>query len=124
MIEKKTLAMCTPLDNYLWESAQNIILVWITKGGMGNDVSCNNLLLQDLVETMRSIKQRIGVLETETAALRKSVINNNVAHNEHSRLLSRIDEHIFNVKLLEEGRSRSVRHHKPNKYHTKSLILK
>ncbi|CAM9090635.1 unnamed protein product [Ectocarpus sp. 12 AP-2014] len=91
---------------------------------MGNDVSYMNSLLQELIDAIRSVKKRIGVLETETAALRKSVINNNVAHNEHSRIISRIDEHIFDVKLLEEGRSRSVRHHKPNRYHTQSLYVK
>jgi hypothetical protein len=84
----------------------------------------HELLVEQLTETVRSIKHRLGVLENESAALRKSVINNNVAHNEHSRIISRIEEHIFNVKLLEEGRSRSVRHHKTNKHHTQSLILK
>jgi hypothetical protein len=77
--------------------------------------SSHNLLVEEMWEITRSIKHRLGILETETAALRKSVINNNVAHNEHSRLLSKMDEHIFNVKLLEEGRSRSVRRVKPNK---------
>lgn len=81
----------------------------------------HELLIEELVESIRSMKQRIGVLETETAALRKSVINNNVAHNEHSRIISKTDEHIFNTKLLEEGRSRSVRRAKPNKFHTQSL---
>lgn len=84
----------------------------------------HELLVQELTETVRSIKQRLSRLESETAALRKSVINNNVAHNEHSRIISKLEEHIFNVKLLEEGRSRSVRHHKNNKHHTQSLILK
>lgn len=84
----------------------------------------HELLVQELTDTVRSIKSRLGRLETETASLRKSVINNNVAHNEHSRLISGIEEHIFNVKLLEEGRSMSVRHHKKNKHHTQSLILK
>lgn len=90
---------------------------------MGASTS-HELLIEHLVESVRSMKHRIGILETETAALRKSVINNNVAHNEHSRIISKIDEHIFNTKLLEEGRSRSVRHVKPNKFHTKSLVLK
>ena len=90
---------------------------------MGASTS-HELLIEDLVESVRSMKSRIGVLETETAALRKSVINNNVAHNEQSRIISKIDQHIFNTKLLEEGRSRSVRHVKPNKFHTKSLVVK
>lgn len=84
----------------------------------------HDLLVEELVDNIRSMKQRIAVLETETAALRKSVINNNVAHNEQSRIITKMDEYMFNTKLLEEGRSRSVRHVKPNKYHTQSLILK
>lgn len=84
----------------------------------------HELLVEEMVESIRALKERVGRLETETAALRKSVINNNVAHDEHSRHLSKLDEHIFYVKLLDEGRSRSVRHHKPNKYHTQSLVLK
>lgn len=90
---------------------------------MGTVSSSQELLLEGLAETVRSMKQRLGRLENDSAALRKSVINNNVAHNEHSRIISKLEEHIFNVKLLEEGRSRSVRHHK-NKHHTQSLILK
>lgn len=90
---------------------------------MGVSVS-HSLLYEELCDNLRRIKLRLGVLETETAALRKSVINNNVAHNEHSRIISKIDEHIFNTKLLEEGRSRSVRHHKNNRHYTQSLILK
>lgn len=86
--------------------------------------SSNQLLVEEMWEIIRSIKERLGHLETETAALRRSVINNNVAHNEHSRLLSKMNEHIFNVKLLEEGRSRSVRHVKRNKFHTQSMIIK
>jgi len=82
----------------------------------------HNQLVQELTETLRLIKRRIGRLETDTAALRKSVINNNVTHNEHSRIIAKLDEHIFKNKLLEEGRSRSVRHNK-NKFHTQSLIL-
>ncbi|CAM9101414.1 unnamed protein product [Ectocarpus sp. 12 AP-2014] len=89
---------------------------------MGNDISHN--LLLEVAESIRSIKQRLGGLETDVAALRKSVINNNVGYNEHSRVIKKLEEHIFNVKLLEEGRSRSVRHHKPNKFHTQSLVLK
>ena len=91
---------------------------------MGSVSSSQELLLEGLADTVRSIKQRLGSLENEVAGLRKSVINNNVAHNEHSRILSKIEEHIFNVKLLEEGRSRSVRHHHKNKHHTQSLVLK
>jgi len=90
---------------------------------MGTVSSSQELLLEGLAETVRSMKQRLGRLENDFAALRKSVINNNVAHNEHSRIISKLEEHIFNVKVLEEGRSRSVRHHK-NQNHTQSLILK
>lgn len=86
--------------------------------------SSHQFLIEEMWGIIRSIKERLGNLETETAALRRSVINNNVAHNEHGRLLSKMDAHIFNVKLLEEGRSRSVRHVKPNKFHTQSMILK
>lgn len=83
----------------------------------------HELLLEELTDTLRSIKQRVGKLESETASLRQSFMNNNVAHNEHSRLINQVHEHIFNTKLLEEGRSRSVRHHKPKKFHTQSLVL-
>lgn len=91
---------------------------------MGNEMSHN--LLLELAESVRSIKQRLGKLETDVAALRKSVINNNVACNDHSRAISKIEGHIFHAKLLEEGMSRSVRHHKPvdGKSHSKSLVLK
>lgn len=71
-----------------------------------------NLLLEELTETLRGIKKRLARLETETAALRRSVINNNVAHNEHSRLISKLDQHLTKAKILEEGRSLSVRQHK------------
>lgn len=91
---------------------------------MGASSSHTLPLVVEMWEIIRSIKIRLGCLETETAALRKSVININVAHNEHSRLISKMDEHIFKVKLLEEGRSHSVRHVKPNKRHTQSMILK
>lgn len=87
---------------------------------MGVSVS-HELLLEELVATTRSIKQRLGVVETEVAGLRKSVINANVAHNEHSRLLSQMQSHVFNATLLEEGRSRSVR---PVKRQSQSLVLK
>lgn len=86
--------------------------------------SSHELLLEEWTVALRCIKQRVAVLETETAALRRSVINNNVAHNEHSRRISKIDGHLFNMKLLEEGRSRSVRYQKPNKDpSTQSLFL-
>lgn len=77
---------------------------------MGNEISHD--LLLELAESVRSIKQRLGRLETDVAALRKSVINNNVCCNEHSREISKLRDHIFSAKLMEEGRSRSVRHHK------------
>lgn len=91
---------------------------------MGSVSSSQELLLEALADTVRSIKHRLGTLENESAALRKSVINNNVAHNEHSRIISKLEEHIFNIRLLEEGRPVSVRHHHTNKHHTQSLILK
>ncbi|CAN0560307.1 unnamed protein product, partial [Ectocarpus sp. 12 AP-2014] len=108
---------------YLWKIDNNIILVSIHTE-MGNEISQN--LLLELAESVRSIKQRLGGLETDVAALRKSVINNNVGCNEHSRAISKIQDHVFNAKLMEEGRSRSVRHHKPidSRSHTKSLVLK
>lgn len=94
---------------YLWKIDNNIILVSIHTG-MGNEMSHN--LLLEFVESVQSIKQRLGRLETDVAALRKSVINNNVGCNEHSRVISKIEDHILNAKLLDKGRSRSVRHHK------------
>lgn len=89
---------------------------------MGNEISHN--LLLELAESVRSIKQRLGRMETDVAALRTSVINNGVGYNEHSRLLSKIESHLFKAKILEEGISRSVRQHKPRKSHTQSLVLK
>ncbi|CAM9105320.1 unnamed protein product [Ectocarpus sp. 8 AP-2014] len=108
---------------YLWKSDNNIILVSIDDE-MGNDISHN--LLLELAESVRSIKQRLGRLESDVAALRKSVMNNNVGFNEHSRLISEMQNHIFNAKLLEEGKSRSVRRHKSinNRDHARSLVLK
>ncbi|CAM9816714.1 unnamed protein product [Ectocarpus sp. 4 AP-2014] len=83
----------------------------------------HDFLMNELSETFDSIKHRLGVLKTETATLRKSVINNRVAHDEHGRTIAKLGEHIFNAKLLEEGRSRSVRHHKKsNKQHAQSLV--
>ena len=98
---------------------------------MGNEIS--HSLLLELAESVRSIKQRLGRLETDVAALRKSVINNsvdiinnNVDCKKHSGEISKLKDHIFNAKLLEEGRSRSVRHQKPidKRNHAKSLVLK
>ena len=86
--------------------------------------SSHELLIENLTETIRSMKTRLGKLETETAALRKSLINTNVAHNEHSRLISSLDQHIVNSKLLEEGRSMSVRHNKTRSHRAQSLVLK
>lgn len=86
--------------------------------------SSHELLIEDLTETIRSMKTRLGKLETETAALRKSLINTNVAHNEHSRIISRLDQQFVNSKLLEEGRSMSVRHNKTKNYRSQSLVLK
>ena len=63
---------------------------------MVNEISHN--LLLELAESVQSIKQRLGRLETDVAALRKSVINNNVGCNEQSRVISKIEEHIFNAK--------------------------
>lgn len=82
-------------------------------------------LLLELAESVRSVKLRLGMLETDVAAIHKSVVKSNVGHNEHSRIISKIEDHIFNMKLLEEGRPRSVRHHhNPQKFHTQSLVLK
>lgn len=90
---------------------------------MGNDVS--HILLLELAESVRSIKQRLGILETDVAALHKSVVKSSVGHSEHGKIISKIEDHIFNMKLLEEGRPLSVRHHnKPSKFHTQSLVLK
>ena len=90
---------------------------------MGASVS-HECLIQELMEKIRSLTQRVACLETEAATLRKSVINNNVAHNELARKVWELNEHVFNIQLLQEGRSRSVRHHKSNKFHTQSLVLK
>jgi len=87
---------------------------------MGNELSHD--LLLGLAESVQAIKQRLGGLETDVAALHKSVINNNVCCNEHGREISKFRDHIYSAKIMEEGRSRSVRHHKTPK--TKSLVLK
>ena len=42
---------------------------------MGNELSHD--LLLGLAESVQAIKQRLGGLETDVAALHKSVINNN-----------------------------------------------
>ncbi len=87
---------------------------------MGASLS-RELLLEELVDTLKSMKQRLGAVESEVAGLRKSVINANVAHNEHSRLINQMQRHIFHSTLLEEGRSKSVR---PVRRQSQSLVLK
>jgi len=58
--------------------------------------SSQSIIIEDLREILRDIRRRLAFLEEENATMRKQITNMK-------------DEHVFKSKLLEEGRSLSVR---------------
>ena len=69
-------------------------------------------LIDDLGSIIGSIQKRLSRLETDNAATTKLITNLNVSNKETELKVSRIHEHLFKCKILEEGgmyKSRSVR---------------
>lgn len=75
---------------------------------MGSSIS-QEIIFEDLKRTLGEMRSRISRLETDYAEISKTVTNVKVSQNETGLTVSRINEHIFKAKLLEEGRSYSVR---------------
>lgn len=71
--------------------------------------SSQSIIIEDLREILRDIRRRLAFLEEENATMRKQITNMKVAQNEQGMVFAKLNEHVFKSKILEEGRSLSVR---------------
>lgn len=71
--------------------------------------SQSSIIIEDLREVIRDIRKRLASLEEENAIMKKQITNMKVSQNEQALVFGKLNEHVFREKILEQGRSHSVR---------------
>ena len=82
---------------------------------MGSIISTDEIIDRVTIE-MTEMRIRISRLETHVCSLQKNVMDIQLSDRVADDRLSTLDDHMFNLNLLEEGRSV----YSKNRFHTRS----
>lgn len=75
----------------------------------------HQLIINDLRTVLGEIRQRLARLERENAEMTKVITNLKVATNDHARSIQILNEQGLKSRIINEGRSLSVRQPKGSK---------
>jgi hypothetical protein len=75
----------------------------------------HQVVIDDLRHVLNDMRRRISHLERQNSDLSKAVINLTVSGNEHKRSIRELHEQALRNRIVEEGRSLSVRQPKAPK---------
>lgn len=83
---------------------------------MGSSVSTEEVI-ENATIIINGLRSRISSIESSVSSLEKDFINFKVSQKEANETLKNLDEHVLNLRLLEEGRSS---YSKGGRFHTRS----
>lgn len=83
---------------------------------MGSSVSTEEVI-ENATIIIKELRSRISVVESSVSSLERSFINFQVAQRQNNETLRILDDHVLNLRLLEEGRSS---YSKGGRFHTRS----
>ena len=82
---------------------------------MGSSISTEEVV-QNATVIINELRLRFSTLEASVSSLEKNFINIQSAHIKNEKSLQKLDEHVLNIRLMEEGRSV----YSSRKFHTRS----
>lgn len=86
---------------------------------MGSSISTEEVVHNATV-IINELRARVSIVEASVSALEKSFMNFQVSQRENNDLLRSLEDYVFSLRLLEEGRSS---YSKNKKFHTRSSYI-
>ena len=83
---------------------------------MGSSISTEEVIANATV-IINELRSRLSVVESTVSSLEKRFMNFQVSQQQNNETLKNLDEHVLNLRLLEEGRSS---YSKGGRFHTRS----